>query len=471
MACGDDGGSNTPDAAPLPDAGRTCTAVTAGTDLVISGGSDDMVLIWNGPVAGDLGTGGDVDVSIQFYKGIGTPLTQPQNLGTGVNANFETCGTCIRVDALNAAGDESVKTFFQDGGTLTLTEDPFNNQKLIGMVSDLTLVEVTLDPETFKSTLVPGGVCLSLGSFMVNADAIPAGWTCPDAAYDDGTTCNCACGASDPDCDIAMAPVAGCTGTQICSPQDTCIDVCNVLSTPPVGCPTGACGFAGAMQDICYTAPTAVDPAVLGGTCASGTPRLCAVVNTVGTGMCDNFENDNRVCREACDAATDCNNAGEVCAPVIGMASPKGICVTPPINDTCGTATVLTIGTPVNGRTGGAAGDYNMGLEGAACTGLAQPGGDVAYTVVLTANQTITATLSNVSPTFDPSIAILGPGLAAAVCTTATPVTCLKGADAGEDAAGETFTFTATTAGTYFIIVDTFRRIRGGSFTLNVTSP
>lgn len=465
MGCGDDGGSNSnPDAA--PDSGRMCTAATIAAGQEIGANSDDTGATWSGPLMVDAGTGGDVIINFEFYPG--GSLSGPIDLAAGVNANYATCAACIRVSALNAAGDEVAKTFFQDGGTMTLTENPLTSLKMIGTATDVTLIEVTVDPDTFTSTLVPGGVCLSLGTINLNADAVPADWTCPKAAFDDGTTCNCACGAHDPDCDVATAPVAGCTGTQTCSSSDTCIDVCNVLSTPPVGCPTGACGYSSATQDICYTAPTAVDPAVLGGTCASATPLLCAVVNTVGTGLCDNFEGDDKGCRKACDAAADCT-AGQVCAGIIGT-SVKGLCIAPPLNDTCETAGVIAIGTPVNGKTGGAAGNYNLGLEGAACTNSTQQGGDVAYTVVLTANQTITVTLSNVSANFDPSVALLGPGAAAAICN-ASPVVCLKGADAALDGLGETFTFTATAAGTYFLIVDTFYRNQGGSFTLNVTSP
>ncbi|MBA3456681.1 MAG: hypothetical protein H0T42_26565 [Deltaproteobacteria bacterium] len=463
MACGDDGDSN-PDAPIVPP--RMCTETSNAATLAISDQSDETFVLWSGTSPTSIG-GGDTIINFEFYD-VDQPLTGTIDLAAGVNANYETCAACIRVRALNAAGDAVEKTFFQDGGTITLTEDPITNKRMIGTATDVTLVEVTIDEDTFVSTPVAGGVCLSLGTITLNADAIPAAWTCPDAAFDDGTTCNCACGARDPDCDMAAAPVAGCTGTQVCSAQNTCIDVCNVLSTPPVGCPAGVCGFASATQDICVTSATAVDPAVLGGTCATATPILCAVVNTVATGLCDNFEGDDKVCREACDGADDCA-VGEVCAPVIGT-SPKGLCITPPLNDTCETAQLITIGTPVTGKTGGALGNYGAGLEVAACTGASQNGGDVAYQVVLTAGQMITVTVSGVSPKFDPSVAILGPGTAAAVCGV-NPLNCLKGADAGLNGAMETFTFTATTAGTHFLIVDTFFRNQGGTFTLNVTSP
>jgi hypothetical protein len=143
--------------------------------------------------------------------------------------------------------------------------------------------------------------------------------------------------------------------------------------------------------------------------------------------------------------------------------------VTPPANDTCAAAIPLVIGTPVMGSTAGAARNYNMGLEGATCTGFAQPGPDVVYSLALTANQTVTVTLSNTAPTYDGSIALLGPG-AATICDAAPITTCVKGADATFDGQNETFTYTATTAGTYFVIVDAFGANEGGTFTLNVTS-
>lgn len=451
------------------ETGPTCTD-TGFETLVFDADSNASSVLWSGPVATDLGGTGDTRISFEFYSGLDA-LTGPIDLAAGNQANYQTCAACVRMVTFNAAGDEIEKEYFQSGGTITLTEDPFTNQHMIGSATNLSLIEVTIDrsescDETcYQSTPVDGGVCLSLGNLTLDADKVPPEWTCAKTEYEDGTTCNCACGAHDPDCDIEDAPVAGCTGAQICGAEDTCIDVCDVLSTPPVGCPTGTCGFNTAEQDICYTDATLVDPAVLGGTCASATPLFCGVVNTVATGICDGFERDDLGCREACDATADCD-AGQVCSAIIGT---KGLCVTPPANDTCETAEVITIGTPIDGNTGGTTSNYDDGLEAMTCTSFSQPGGDVAYQVALTAGQVITVTLSNVSPNFDPSVALLGPGTAAAVCN-ASPVACLKGADENLSGDGETFTFTATTAGTYFVIVDTFSTTQGGKFTLNVTS-
>lgn len=448
--------------------GPSCTDTAFGTLGLVEASED--AIVWQAPVTTNLGGSGDTLINFEFYSGIGT-LTGAIDLTAGDQANYQTCATCVRVVALDSDGNLE-KEYFQSGGTITLTEDPFTHQRMVGSVTNLSLVEVNINrsqncgSSCYQSTPVPGGVCLALGDLDLDADAVPAEWTCANAEYNDGATCNCACGAHDPDCDIQSAPVAGCTGTEICGGDDTCLGVCDVLSTPPVGCATGTCGYNTATQDICYTDATLVDPAVLGGTCASATPLFCGVVNTVATGICDVFEGDDLGCRKACDAAADCD-AGQVCIALIGA---KGLCVTPPANDTCETATTITIGTPVTGSTGGAASNYNAGLEASTCTGVSQRGGDVAYQITLAANQTITATLTNVSPNFDPSIALLGPGTAATACNGAA-VTCVKGADDELEGDDETFTYTATAAGTYFLVVDTFYSTQGGTFTLTVTSP
>ena len=51
----------------------------------------------------------------------------------------------------------------------------------------------------------------------------PASWTCSRARYGDGHICDCACGASDPDCVMHLtAPTIGCNGTDVCVPPGQC---------------------------------------------------------------------------------------------------------------------------------------------------------------------------------------------------------------------------------------------------------
>jgi hypothetical protein len=103
-----------------------------------------------------------------------------------------------------------------------------------------------------------------------------------------------------------------------------------------------------------------------------------------------------------------------------------------------------------------------------ACTKYPQPGPDVAYSLSLAMGQQITITLTN-SAMYDGAVALLGPG-ADTICS-ATITTCVAGADVTFDGQVETVTYTATAAGTYYILVDSYAVNEGGMFTLGVTSP
>jgi hypothetical protein len=147
-------------------------------------------------------------------------------------------------------------------------------------------------------------------------------------------------------------------------------------------------------------------------------------------------------------------------------------CQTAPANDQCAAAIPLVIGTAVTGTTVNAANNYEAGLDGATCDGVPEQGPDVAYSVVLTAGQSITVTLSGLDTGFDGGVALIGPG-AASICDANPIATCVKGADANTEGMDETFTYTtdATTgAGTYYILVDSFYPNEAGAFTLKVTS-
>ena len=45
---------------------------------------------------------------------------------------------------------------------------------------------------------------------------VPDIWTCDPALYEDGETCDCACGGVDPDCEDAALPVVGCAEGMAC---------------------------------------------------------------------------------------------------------------------------------------------------------------------------------------------------------------------------------------------------------------
>lgn len=428
---------------------------------------------WQGAFTTDLGDGVPSRIQFEFYDlGNGTDLTQPIDLSMGDFANYKSCEACIHAVSPNSDPSMApVRDYFQDGGTIKLAMDPITSKHLMLQATDVSLIEVTIDYQgDFTSTPVANGKCIALGSFTLDRDNVPHLWTCDKAKYEDGASCDCACGAVDPDCGATPAlPVAGCTANQVCGSDATCIDTCQAFAAPPVGCTAAnqTCGVNTASDDlsqICIASDdTQFDTAAIGATCTAGTQ--CGVTNTIATGFCDFFANDDEKCRKGCDGNSDCLGT-ETCQPVRGTV---GLCVPKSANDTCQTAVALTVGTPVNGTTGGATSNYNAGLEAATCTGFSQKGRDVAYKATLTAGTQYTFTLTNVTPEFDPSISIVGPG-AATVCDAAT-ITCDAGADANTAGMGETVTYTPTTTGTYYVIVDSFDDTFGGSFTLTATSP
>jgi hypothetical protein len=375
-ACGGGGGGGGKnnyyglDASPQIDAtadARVCTNLTTGTTDIKGYDAVDNIIVFGGPVNGDLGDGNPLSFQFEFYGGIEPTLQGTFDLTQGNQANYQTCAICVRAFSQDPQGNP-LKVFFQSGGSITLTEDPLTNEHMVGTVSNLALQEVTID-SSYQSTPVANGACTTYGSFAIDHDKVPNAYACAHDTYEDGTTCDCGCAGSadipDPDCLNGNLPVNGCAGGQICYSDNSC--------------------------------------------------------------------------------------------------------QTPPANDTCGTAAAITIGTPVHGTTVDAANNYNAGLEGATCDGISQAGPDVAYSVVLAANQAITVTLSGLDAGYDGSVALVGPG--AAACN-ASPITaCVAGADLGFEGGNETFQYTATTAGTYYLIVDSFYVNEAGAFTLSVSSP
>lgn len=150
-------------------------------------------------------------------------LTGSFDLTDGDDANYATCLNCFLVyqDIDQAAG--SATFFFQAGGTVDYgaSVPPL----VAGSVTDLTLVEVTIDPETFESAPVPGGACLHVASLDFDIQA-PKDWTCAVDQWNGGAGngCDCECGAHDPDCDLEPAEVVdGCGKGEVCGAGDTCI--------------------------------------------------------------------------------------------------------------------------------------------------------------------------------------------------------------------------------------------------------
>ena len=77
---------------------------------------------------------------------------------------------------------------------------------------------------------------------------VPDSWTCSSDKYADSNSCDCNCGAWDPDCGSPTATLAGCAANQQCSTMGTCFSVpaawsCaaeNFASGGPCDCECGA---------------------------------------------------------------------------------------------------------------------------------------------------------------------------------------------------------------------------------------
>ncbi|MBM3287311.1 MAG: hypothetical protein FJY88_08185, partial [Candidatus Eisenbacteria bacterium] len=136
-------------------------------------------------------------------------------------------------------------------------------------------------------------------------------------------------------------------------------------------------------------------------------------------------------------------------------------CAGPPPNDRCDGAFPwqrCSSGT-VNGTTVGAVNDYSPQPPSPGCTGYPATGGDVTYRLDLQRGDVVTVTYT--TPNHDGSIYM--------VTDCANPgATCVIGDD---DPEPETWTYTALTAGTYYVIADGYSA--SGPFTLDwsITCP
>ncbi len=96
-------------------------------------------------------------------------------------------------------------------------------------------------------------VCSSVGV------CVPPAWTCEPTAYGEGFSCDCKCGAPDPDCQSATLPLWGCGDKETCDSSGKCV------SSVPAAWTCAAVSYAGV--DFCDCGCGAPDP-----DCAFGLP-------------------------------------------------------------------------------------------------------------------------------------------------------------------------------------------------------
>jgi len=101
-------------------------------------------------------------ITFEFYAN-GAPIGAGTfDLGSGDNSNYNTCNQCIRV-LMDFSAGRPKKFFFQTGGTLTVDAMTLpGSDPIIMSWQNVTLAEVTIDPNTLVSTLVPNGDCFTI---------------------------------------------------------------------------------------------------------------------------------------------------------------------------------------------------------------------------------------------------------------------------------------------------------------------
>lgn len=96
------------------------------------------------------------ELNAEFYS----PAVGSFDLATGDNNNYATCNQCVTFDR-DYTDPVQAKLFFQSAGTIT-TSQALGTDPLTITLTNTRLVEVTLDPQTYVSTPVPGGECYDL---------------------------------------------------------------------------------------------------------------------------------------------------------------------------------------------------------------------------------------------------------------------------------------------------------------------
>lgn len=304
-----------------------------------------------------------------------------------------------------------------------------------------------------------------------------------------------------------------------------CVDRCDRAAG--MACPAGGVCVDSSSGDLCEPEPTRIDRATpLGGFCAEGAAHCAIDAMGFSRGYCDVFDRNDRRCRPLCSVDGECDAAipercftlgfhegtdeafglctprfpatwtcegaryedGATCDCDCGAPDPDcadgaravrgcesgeacvfdGTCAAVPANDTCAGALPLPVGT-TRGTTRGARNDYTHVRDGGGCIEVEEDAPDVVYAIELAAGETLDVTgLAD----FNIALALHGPDRGAGagegpstICTT-TSTRCVIGVEVTGYGEAETLRYTATTSGTYYLVVDAFFSEMIGGFEL-----
>lgn len=307
--------------------------------------------------------------------------------------------------------------------------------------------------------------------------------------------------------------------------EGICVDRCD--REAGTACPRGGVCVSDISGDLCEPEPTRIDRSTaLGGTCAEGAAHCAIYAMGFSHGYCDIFDRNDRRCRPLCSVDADCDGAipercftlgfqegdvafglctprfpaawtcegaryedGAQCDCSCGAPDPDctdttlevrgcdagerclfdGACAAIPANDTCEGALPLPLGITI-ANTRGARNDYTFVRDGGGCIEVEEDAPDVVYRVELAVGSTLSV---QARADFDVSLALHGPDPGAAagggpsVICTPTSTRCVAGAEAAGATEAEMLRYTATAAGTYYLVVDAFFSELIGEIELN----
>jgi hypothetical protein len=202
-------------------------------------------------------------------------------------------GLCVPVGGDASAGDTDPGT---DGGPDASgpdAEEPDVEAPDTGGDEDLGSDDVPPDAEAPIACEPPCGPAEACVLGVCVREPPPGTWTCEPDAYADGETCDCACGAPDPDCADGGLPVTGCT-SGFCQEDGQCAPCdpsCDGKACGDDGC-GGQCGYCSdpnaplCLDGACSACVPGCDGKECGDDGCGGSCGACMLPLTCVAGIC-----------------------------------------------------------------------------------------------------------------------------------------------------------------------------------------
>jgi len=114
----------------------------------------------------------DLGLLVETEEDYGGPTGPDTIVIEGPELNYATCGTCIRIlEQISFSGGTVDRQFLAQTGMLTLSEYDLASEA--GAIEGVMFHEVTIDDQTFESTLVPDDCRVWIGShtYSVSLDS------------------------------------------------------------------------------------------------------------------------------------------------------------------------------------------------------------------------------------------------------------------------------------------------------------